>query len=189
MPEVSRNRQTTFSFQDTPPEIAYLDPSFLLNVLVAESTYHAECVAFATRLEDACTILVLSNLGLDEIWFVLLRIQAVQEQGDRGWLAFLKDRPDKVKEYTRRLEEATLYILEVPNLLLVELTASQSLQALGLMDRYGLLPRDALHTATVLETGIDTIIATDADFARVEGLKLYTCNPKALGMEQTAHSG
>lgn len=53
MSEVSRNRRTMFSFQDTPPEIAYLDPSFLLNVLVAESAYHAECVAFATQLERA----------------------------------------------------------------------------------------------------------------------------------------
>ena len=85
MSEVSRNRRTMFSFQDTPPEIAYLDPSFLLNVLVAESAYHAECVAFATQLERARTILVLSNLGLDEIWFVLLRVQAIREHGERGW--------------------------------------------------------------------------------------------------------
>lgn len=188
MPEASTSQQTTFSFQDTPPEIAYLDPSFLLNVLVAESTYHAECVAFAAQLEAARTILVLSNLGLDEIWFVLLRIQAIQEQGERGWLAFLKDHPEKVKEYTHRLEEATLQVLELPSLLLVELTASQSLQALSLMDRYGLLPRDALHTAAALETGIDAIITTDADFARVDGLKLYTCNPKALGIERSINS-
>lgn len=189
MPEASTSQQTTFSFQDPPPELAYLDPSFLLNVLVAESTYHAECVAFAARLEAARTILVLSNLGLDEIWFVLLRIQAVQEQGERGWLAFLKDRPEKVKEYTYRLEEVTLQVLELPSLLLVELTASQSLRALNLMSRFGILPRDALHTATALETGIDAIITTDADFARIDGLKLYTCNPKVLGMERPAKSG
>jgi len=85
------------SFQDEPPVIAYLDPSFLLNVLIADSTYHGECAAFATRLESARTILVLSNLGLDEIWFVLLRIQAVQEQGERGWLTFLKNNPEKVR--------------------------------------------------------------------------------------------
>jgi predicted nucleic acid-binding protein len=77
MSEASRNLRTIFSFQGPLPEMAYLDPSFLLNVLVAESTYHAECAAFASRLEDARTVLLLSNLGLDEIWFVLLRIQAV----------------------------------------------------------------------------------------------------------------
>lgn len=180
MPEASTNQRTTFSFRDPPPDIAYLDPSFLLNVLVADSTYHAECVAFARRLEEARTVLVLSNLGLDEVWFVLLRLQAVQEQGERGWLTFLKDNPARVREYTRRLEEVTLQILEIPNLLLIELTAAQSLQALGLMERYGILPRDALHTATTLETGVDVIITADADFARVDELRVYTCNPKAL---------
>jgi len=39
MSEASRNLRTMSSFQDTLPEIAYLDPSFLLNVLVAESTW------------------------------------------------------------------------------------------------------------------------------------------------------
>jgi predicted nucleic acid-binding protein len=189
MSEASRKLRTMSSFQDTPPEIAYLDPSFLLNVLVAESTYHAECVAFASRLESARTVLVLSNLGLDEIWFVLLRVQAVQEHGERGWLAFLKDNPERVSEYTHRLEEATLQILEIPGLLLVELTTSQSLQALSVMNRYGLLPRDALHAAAVFETGIDTIITTDADFARVDGLHVYTCNPKALRMTPDTGAG
>jgi len=33
MSEASRNLRTKSSFEDTPPEIAYLDPSFLLNVL------------------------------------------------------------------------------------------------------------------------------------------------------------
>ncbi|MDH4137921.1 MAG: hypothetical protein OEW09_14565, partial [Anaerolineae bacterium] len=120
MPEASRRRPTIFSFQDDPPEIAYLDPSFLLNVLVAESTYHAECMDFAKQLEDAESILVLSNLGLDEIWFVLLRVQAVEEHGEKGWLSFLKENPAKAMEYSSRLEEATLQILEIPRLLLVE---------------------------------------------------------------------
>jgi len=171
---------TIFSFQDEVPEIAYLDPSFPFNVLVADASWHTECMAFAQRLEEAGTILVLSNLGLDEVWFVLLRVQAVQEQGARGWLDFLRNNPDRVQAYTRRLEEATLPILEIPNLLLVELPANQSLQALGLMARYGLLPRDALHVATALQTGLDAIITTDADFGRVDVLRLWTCNPELL---------
>ena len=51
MPEASRRQPTIFSFQDDPPEIAYLDPSFLLNVLVAESTYHAECMDLTVQVD------------------------------------------------------------------------------------------------------------------------------------------
>lgn len=84
--------------------------------------------------------------------------------------------PAKVSAYTSRLEEATTQILEIPRLLLVELSASQSLRALALMKRAGLLPRDALHAMTALEIGLDAIITTDADCAQVEELAIYTCN-------------
>lgn len=169
-----------FSFDDDLPEVAYLDPSFLLNVLIADAVYHSACTAFSTRLEESDTILMLSNIGLDEVWFTLLRTQAMEEHGTRGWLEFLRNNPDRVKAYTARIEEATLKILEIPTLLLVELTASQSLQALGLMSRYGLLPRDALPVAAVSQTGIDALISTDADFGRVDELKIWTCNPGLL---------
>ncbi len=180
MPEASKRQPTILSFHDAPPEIAYLDPAFLLNVLVTESTYHADCVAFAKRLEEAKALLALSNLGLDEVWFILLRLQAVNEHGQKGWLSFLKDNPSKVTAYCQELEKATLQILEIPNLVLIEVITDQSLQALGLISKCGLLPRDAIHAAATLDTGIETIITTDADFAVVPGLRIYTCNPRAL---------
>lgn len=86
MPEATKKQPRIFDFLAAPPAIAYLDPSFLLNVLVAGARYHAECVAYTHRLETAKTTLVLSNLGLDEVWFVLLRIQATAEHGEKGWL-------------------------------------------------------------------------------------------------------
>jgi len=180
MPVASTNPRTIYSFQDPPPDLAYLDASFILNLVVQESAFHNECLDFAKRLEAANSILVLSNLGLDETWFVLLRVQAVQEHGERGWLSFLRENPEKVRAYTFRLEEVTQQILRIPNLLWIELTTNQSLQALTLMKRYGLLPRDALHATLVIDAGIGTLITTDADFARVEGITLYTCNPRAL---------
>ncbi|MBC7228323.1 MAG: type II toxin-antitoxin system VapC family toxin [Thermoflexales bacterium] len=184
MPGDLTNPPLVFSFQDPPPEIAYLDPSFLLNVLVADATYHTECLEFARRLEEAGTTLLLSNLGLDEIWFVLLRLQAMREHGERGWLNFLRNHPERVRAYAGRLEEATLQILEIPGLLLVELTANHSLEALGLMSRYGLLPRDALHAAATLSLGVGAIITTDADFGQVEGLRIWTCHPNLLALQQ-----
>ena len=60
----------------------------------------------------------------------------------------------------------------------------RGLHALGLIRQYGLLPRDALHTAAALEIGIGTMISTDADFALVEELRLYTCNQRALQLLQ-----
>ena len=70
-------------------------------------------------------------------WFVLLRIQAIAERGEKGWLTFLRENPAKVIAYTPRLEEATSQILDSLYRLLVELSASQSLRGLTLMKRVG----------------------------------------------------
>jgi hypothetical protein len=42
MPEAPKKRPRAFDFQGDPPAIAYLDPSFLLNVLVSGASYHPE---------------------------------------------------------------------------------------------------------------------------------------------------
>lgn len=64
-----------FSFKETPPKVAYLDPSFCINVIIKEAKFHKECSEYSEKLEAYKTILLFSNLGLDEVWFVLLRFQ------------------------------------------------------------------------------------------------------------------
>ena len=46
MPEATKKRPRVFDFRGDPPAIAYLDPSFLLNVLVSGASHHAECIAY-----------------------------------------------------------------------------------------------------------------------------------------------
>jgi predicted nucleic acid-binding protein len=178
MPKVSKKQNYIFDFKSPPPDTAYLDPSFLLNILLKESRYHLECRNFAKKLKSKETLLLLSNLGLDEIWYILLRYEAVKEHGLKNWLSLLKENPQKVIEYSEKIERATTLILEIPNLILVEISAEQSLNAIELIKRYGLLPRDAIHAQSALASGVKTIITTDIDFLRVEGLKVYTCHPK-----------
>ena len=52
--------------------------------------------------------------------------------------------------------------------------------ALDYMRNYSLLPRDALHLTTMAHYGVDSIVTTDDDFLSVDGLRIYTCNPRIL---------
>lgn len=67
-----------FSFDHKPPQVAYLDPSFCVNVLIEKAKFHTQCATYSEKLEEQGTILLLSNLGLNEIWFVLLCFQAIE---------------------------------------------------------------------------------------------------------------
>lgn len=167
-------------FREEPPTIAYLDPSFLVNLLLSDAKFHNEAKEYSRRLKEKGTILILSNLGLDEIWFALLKAFAIRDHGPKKGFRKLTEDPETVKKYSKDIEKATTAILELPHLFMVEITFERSLGSLEFVKKYGLLPRDALHAYTALAAGINTIITTDADFARVEELTVHTCNPKAL---------
>ena len=45
------------------------------------------------------------------------------------------------------------------------------LRAQSLMEKYKIKPRDAIHAATALENGIETIVSYDRDFDKLEEIK------------------
>jgi len=68
--------------------------------------------------------------------------------------------------------------LEFPNLKLLNVKRSIVLRAQGLMEKYEIKPRDAIHAATALENGIETIVSYDRDFDKLEEIKRL--DPRSL---------
>lgn len=120
----------------------------------------------------------MSNLGLDEIWYALLKALAIRDH-DQEWADKLRE-PEAIKGYMDNIDEATNKIMDLPRLFMVEITFERALGAQELMRKYGLLPRDAIHAYACLASGVKTMVTTDADFTRVEDLTIFTCNPKAF---------
>jgi len=115
----------------------------------------------------------MSNLGLDEIWYALLKIMVMRDFGREGWLDALNKDKDIVKRYMTDIEEITHELLEIPNLVLVEVTVENSLNALNIMKEYGLFPRDAIHASAAISSGAGTIITTDPDFTKIRERVVY----------------
>ena len=61
--------------------------------------------------------------------------------------------------------------LEFPNLKFLNIKRSVVFRAQRLMEKYGIKPRDAIHAATALENGVETIVTYDRDFDRLEEIK------------------
>lgn len=83
-------------------------------------------------------------------------------------------------EVISTLKRATTDLLMIQNLIIMEISTSSVLRALDFMEEYRLLPRDAIHLAAMSAVGTKNIVTTDADFCRVAGINVYTCNPKVL---------
>jgi predicted nucleic acid-binding protein len=167
-------------FHHDLPEIAYGDPSFFVALLESGEQFHHECVAFSTRLQAAGSILLLSALGVDEIWFALLRIHASVDYGREAWFRTLKDDPGLMRNYVPFLEQANTTLESLPHLLFVDVTVEQALGSFDVLRLHGLFPRDAIHVSIARRSGVNSLLTTNRDYTRVADLDVYTCNPAVL---------
>jgi predicted nucleic acid-binding protein len=123
--------------------------------------------------------MVTSNLTLDEIWYVFIRVTLSEIFGKR-WRTKLEKEPEVLDKIIPTLKRATTDLLMIQNLIIVEINTSSVLRAMDFMEEYKMLPRDAIRLAAMSAVGTKNIVTTDADFCRVDGINVYTCNPKVL---------
>jgi len=168
------------NFDVEPPSLAYGDASFFVALLEENEQFHDECIAFSAKLETVKSIVVLSALGLDEIWYALLRIHGAADYGQKEWFRKLKDDKNALVNYVPLLEQAVSVIETLPYLLFIDVTIEQTLAGIESIRNYGLFPRDAVHVSIARSSGIFSIITTNRDYARLTNFNVYTCNPATL---------
>ena len=49
-------------FDEKPPKIAYVDPSFFINLMVKDSLFFEDCRDYSEKLKGGKTVLVMSNI-------------------------------------------------------------------------------------------------------------------------------
>jgi predicted nucleic acid-binding protein len=172
-----------FNFDAELPEVIYWDSSFIVNFCVDGVKYHSACAEFVKRLEEENILSIVSNLALDEVWYALLRVNLINDF-EQEWHEKLRNEPEIINKYVPILRRATADILMLSNVIVVEIPTEATLKALDFIERYHLLPRDAIHLSTALSLGVHNIVTTNPDFTRGEGINVYTCNPKAFGVRE-----
>lgn len=73
-----------FHFESELPEVLYLDSSFIINFSIDGSKYFEDCVAFSKKLMNNEVTMITSNLTLDEIWYVFIRVTLSETVGNSG---------------------------------------------------------------------------------------------------------
>lgn len=170
-----------FNFDAPLPRRLYWDASFLVHATYPAGRYHQECYEFLDRLSDAGgTLSYVSTLALDEVVFTLIQLKVAEDHPERGFWDVYRENPQAIQPY---LGELRVLVDRLSNDSRIQVvgTAPESMSvALDYMGIYSLLPRDALHLATMAHYGVDSLVTTDADFLPVDELRIYTCNPRIL---------
>ena len=169
-----------FTFDSSTPGIVYLDASFIVNFSVEGSKYHEPCTEFVRKLCKENVPSLVSNLTLDEIWYSLIKVSLIKDFGDK-WYVEVRDEPEILQKYVPLIKRVMADISMLQNVILVEVKTEMTLKAIDFIGKYSLLPRDAIHLATMLGLGVKNIVTTDIDFTRVKDINVYTCNYKVIG--------
>ena len=172
---------------DAPlPRLLYWDASFLVHATYPAARYHADCYAFLESLGNSSdTLSYVSTLALDEVIFAILQLKVAEDHPDIGFWAVYRENAAIIRKYIEEIRALVERLWIDPRILVVGTEPETILVALEHMRAYSLLPRDAIHLSTMVRYGIDAIVTTDDDFAQVDNLNLFTCNPRILAQSET----
>lgn len=170
-----------FDLDAALPGLLYWDASFLVHATYPAGRYYQACYGFLERLGSAeNTLSCISTLALDETIFALIRLKVIEDHLGQGFWDVYRKVPNVILPYLGELGTLVHRLSVDPRIRLVGTEREDMLTALELMDDYALLPRDAMHLAVMSRLGIDSLVTTDDDFLPVDGLALFTSNPRIL---------
>jgi predicted nucleic acid-binding protein len=170
-----------FDFDAPLPRLLYWDASFLVHATYPAGRYHRECYGFLERLSGTEDILsYVSTLALDETIFALIRLKVAEDHPGRGFWEVYRDDSKAILPYVGELRALVDRLSIDPRIRLVGTEREDMLAALDHMDNLAFLPRDAMHLAVMSRLGIGSIVTTDDDYLPVDGLALFTSNPRIL---------
>lgn len=149
-----------------PPTAAVLDTSVVVGALIAKQPEHDACLAVLERLADNGTPVVFSRHLEIELWEVLFNL-ALRERHPRKDLRRVRY-DNRVRPRAARLlgqaQQAWEKMLGSLDSSLVEIHEIAH-QVPGLIQQYGLQSYDAVHAATLLNSGITDFLTRDGGFA------------------------
>jgi len=171
---------SVFDFAAPLPDRLYWDSSFLVNVAFAAAKRHQPCAAYYYRLKESEIPVILSNLALDETWYILLKLEIERLHHPQSFWEIYREEAQHLRPIFQKLREFTTRLLQLPHVTLVGTEANAYETALTVMEQSFLLPRDAYHWALMQANGLRAVATTDADFIRIPEVVIYTCNERIL---------
>jgi len=183
------------NFDDILEPLIYWDTTYAIAFFEESAPFHDECVAFERRLRSGAVLSVSSDFTHNELAFHIFKT-ALTEEGDRTgryWLQVKRDNPHLL--LATMFASLSGYFVNHPTIkarcdeldcLTFQISIGEGVKqrAFALMQRYPLLPTDAYHIATAMESDVTAFVTLDSDFLQVDGIIVYTCIPNPQNQQE-----
>jgi predicted nucleic acid-binding protein len=149
-----------------PPEAVVLDTNVVAEALLSKEPEHSPCLVVLELLADSGTTVVFSRLLEIELWEAAFNL-ALRERHPRKNLRHVRydgrvrPRAARLLGQVHKAWESMLGSLSWSRVELHEVASGVP----KLMQQYGLQSYDAVHAATLLDSGITDFVTRDGGFA------------------------
>lgn len=114
-----------------------------------------------------------STLVLDELLYKLLLKKIEEPYGEKPF-KILKNNRKAVQAATSYARKGLEIVLAIENLEILPVKTEHLQAAAHIMEKYSLLPRDAVHIAVMRENNIQDIASADTDFDTINNITRWT---------------
>lgn len=151
-------------------ESMFVDANIYLFNALDDPKYGEASTQFLEKIEQGEIKAVTNVLVLNEVVFKILMAELSNySEKFNIWIAkkLLKSKEIAVNAY-KPVKKYLTYLKGLEWLEIIEITPRIAFSSVDLGERYGLLPSDSFHLATMKELEITFIVTDDADFKRVD---------------------
>jgi predicted nucleic acid-binding protein len=152
----------------------FIDANIFLFLALNDPRFAASCVAFLQRVTKGEVQGFTSLLVLNE---VLHKLMVTEIARKRNWTQpqasqYLNNKPQAAKQLIHTWRAIDL-IKSIPNLTVLDVSASLFWKGIAHSKSIGLLAMDGAHIAVMEAHGLTHLASNDSDFRRVPWLKVY----------------
>lgn len=153
--------------------IVFLDANILHFYLRGPERVRMTCTLLLERVEGKDVSGYTSTLVLDELMYKIL-LRMVEEKYQRNPLAILQGKPEEIGVHAREVRRAVNIVLGIAGLNILGVEKCHVEEAVDYMEKYSMLPRDAIHLSVMKSIGCKDLASADGDFDRVVDLNRWT---------------
>jgi hypothetical protein len=151
----------------------YVDTNILYMYLRVDPAHLPAIKVFLSRIVRGQIEAFVSVPVLDELFYRLL-LARVKEATNRNPLDVLREnQAEAIAAHSNAIGGALRKLTGLSNINIVGVDTTDFNRMLENIQRFSLLPRDALHVAIVQGLGLDSIASDDIDFDRVIGVQRH----------------
>lgn len=151
----------------------FLDANIFHFYLRGPSSLQRACILLLERIERKDIGGYTSTLVLDEIIYKIL-LKKIEEKHKKNPLTVLQKNPKEIGAHSPEIRKAVDIILGIEGLTVLAVEIHHVEEAIEFMQRYSILPRDAIHLSVMRAMECGDLVSADSDFDRVADLNRWS---------------